>query len=313
MLIVTGGAGFIGSNLVRELNRRGRTDLLVVDDLEHSEKYQNLADLVIQDYMDRREFRARIEAGRMKGSFEAILHNGACTNTMETDGRRMLDHNFGDSKAILDFAISNRVPFVYASSAAIYGRSRDFQVDPRNECPLNLYGWSKLVFDQHVRSRIAEAESTLVGLRYFNVYGPREQHKGQMMSVLHQLLAQLRSEGVCRLFEGTDGFAHGEQVRDFIFVEDIVNILLFFADGPLQKGIYNAGTGEAHSFNTIANTLIHLLGQGRIEYIPFPENLRGHYQSYTQANLVTLRAAGYDRPFTPLETGIQKTLMALGD
>ncbi len=313
MLIVTGGAGFIGSNLVRELNRRGRTDLLVVDDLEQGHKYRNLADLVIQDYMDRSEFRTRIEAGQMKGSIEAILHNGACTDTMGTDGRRMLDHNFGDSKAILDFAISRRIPLVYASSAAIYGRSRAFEVDPRNECPLNLYGWSKLVFDQHVRSRIAEAESTVVGLRYFNVYGPREQHKGRMMSVLHQLLAQLRSEGVCRLFEGTDGFAHGEQVRDFIFVDDIVDILLFFAEGPIRKGIYNAGTGEAHSFNAIARTLIHLLGQGRIDYIPFPENLRGHYQSYTQADIRALRAAGYDRPFTPLETGIQKTLMAIGD
>lgn len=311
MLIVTGGAGFIGSNLVKELNRQGRTDILVVDSLQRSEKFRNLSDLIIQDYMDKREFRARLDAGTLGLKPEAILHNGACSDTMESDGRYMMENNFSDSKAVLDFALRHRVPLVYASSAATYGGSPDFTVDPKNERPLNVYGWSKLVFDQHVRSILPQAESTVVGLRYFNVYGPREHHKGHMMSVLHQLLRQLKEEGVCRLFEGTEGYENGGQVRDFIFVGDIVDINLFFAQGPVRKGIFNAGTGEARSFNAIAETLIRHLGKGRIEYIPFPEVLRGKYQSFTQANVSSLRSAGYDKPFTRLEDGIARTLEEL--
>lgn len=298
---------------MRELNRRGRTDLLVVDDLEQGHKYRNLADLVIQDYMDRSEFRTRIESGQMRGSIEAILHNGACTDTMEHGWPPDAGPQFRRFEGHPGFRN------LQAHPPRLRLQRRDLWPEPgvrgrsRNECPLNLYGWSKLVFDQHVRSRIAEAESTLVGLRCFNVYGPREQHKGRMMSVLHQLLAQLRSEGVCRLFEGTDGFAHGEQVRDFIFVDDIVDILLFFArKAPSGRASTTPGPAKPTA-STPSRTLIHLLGQGRIDYIPFPENLRGHYQSYTQADIRALQAAGYDRPFTPLETGIQKTLMAMGD
>ena len=308
MLIVTGGAGFIGSNLVKELNRRGRTDILVVDNLQRSEKFRNLADLVIQDYMDKREFRARLDAGRLDLKAEAIYHNGACSDTMESDGRYMLENNFGDSKAVLGYALKRGIPMVYASSGATYGASTCFEVDPHNERPLNVYGWSKLLFDQYVRSLLPGAQSTVVGLRYFNVFGPREQHKGRMMSVLHQLLRQLKETGACRLFEGTDGYGDGEQVRDFVFVGDIVDINLFFAEGPVRKGIFNAGTGEARSFNAIAQTLIRHLGRGAIEYIPFPDSLRGKYQSFTQADLRGLRGAGYSRPFTPLEEGIKRTL-----
>jgi ADP-L-glycero-D-manno-heptose 6-epimerase len=311
VFIVTGGAGFVGSNLVKELNRRGRTDILVVDNLQRSDKFRNLSDLIIQDYMDKREFRARLDAGTLGFKPEAIIHNGACSDTMESDGRYMMENNFTDSKAVLDFALKQRVPLVYASSAATYGSSPDFSVDPKNERPLNVYGWSKLVFDQHVRSLLPHAESTVVGLRYFNVYGPREHHKGRMMSVLHQLLRQLKEEGVCRLFEGTDGYCHGGQVRDFVFVGDIVDISLFFAQGPVRKGIFNAGTGEARSFNAIAETLIQHLGKGRIEYIPFPDALRGKYQSFTQADMQSLREIGYERAFTGLEDGIAKTLEEL--
>jgi ADP-L-glycero-D-manno-heptose 6-epimerase len=311
LIIVTGGAGFIGSNKVRELNRRGRTDLLVVDNLERPEKFRNLADLVIQDYMDKREFRARLERGSFDLKVDAILHDGACSDTMGGDGRYMLENNFGDSKVILHYALAKAIPLVYASSAATYGPGPVFVPDPANERPLNVYGYSKLLFDQHVRHLLPDARSTVVGLRYFNVYGPREDHKGRMMSVLHQLLRQLRETGVCRLFEGTDGYGPGEQVRDFVHVGDIVDIGLHFAEGPVVKGIFNAGTGKARSFNAIAQTLIQLLGKGRIEYIPFPAALAGKYQSFTQADLTTLRAAGYTRPMTELEDGIRKTLAEL--
>jgi len=312
MLIVTGGAGFIGSNTVRELNRRGRTDILVVDNLERAEKFRNLADLVIQDYLDKRTFRARLEAGTFDLPVDAILHNGACSDTMGGDGRYMLENNFGDSRALLHFALARKIPFVYASSAATYGAGPLFVPDPANERPLNAYGYSKLLFDQHVRHLLPQVDSTVVGLRYFNVYGPREDHKGRMMSVLHQLLRQLKETDVCRLFEGTEGYGDGEQVRDFVYVGDIVNIGLHFAEGPATRGIFNAGTGRSRSFNAIARTLIDLLGRGRIEYIPFPAELKGKYQSFTQADLTSLRAAGYTAPLTELEDGIRQTLAQLG-
>ncbi|HEY3399033.1 MAG TPA: ADP-glyceromanno-heptose 6-epimerase [Geothrix sp.] len=308
MFIVTGGAGFVGSNLVRELNRRGHTDILVVDNLARAEKARNLADLTLSDYMDKREFRARLDAGTLDLRPEAVFHNGACSDTMESDGRYMMENNFGDSKALLHWCLARKAPLVYASSAATYGASLDFEPVAKNEGPLNVYGYSKLAFDQHVRSLMPAIQSPVMGLRYFNVFGPREGHKGRMMSVLHQLLRQLKETGGCRLFQGTDGYGDGGQQRDFIFVGDIVAINLHFGGGSMAKGIVNAGTGKARSFNDIANTLIAHLGQGRIEYIPFPEALRGKYQSFTQADVRSLRAAGYSAPFTELEAGIAATL-----
>jgi ADP-L-glycero-D-manno-heptose 6-epimerase len=311
MFIVTGGAGFVGSNLVRELNRRGHTDILVVDNLARAEKARNLADLTLSDYMDKREFRARLEAGTLDLRPEAVFHNGACSDTMESDGRYMMENNYGDSRALLHWCLARKAPLVYASSAATYGASTDFEPVPRNEGPLNVYGYSKLAFDQHVRSLLPAIQSPVMGLRYFNVFGPREHHKGRMMSVLHQLLRQLKETGACRLFRGTDGFGDGEQKRDFVFVGDIVAINLHFGGSGMVKGIVNAGTGEARSFNDIAKTLIAHLGQGRVEYIPFPDELRGKYQSFTQADVRSLRAAGYAAPFTRMEDGIAATLAEL--
>ena len=313
MFIVTGGAGFVGSNLVRELNRRGHTDILVVDNLTRGEKARNLADLTLADYMDKQEFRARLDAGTLDLSPEAVFHNGACSDTMEPDGRYMMANNYGDSRALLHWCLARKTPFVYASSAATYGASRAFVPEPANERPLNVYGYSKLAFDQHVRGLLPAVQSPVMGLRYFNVFGPREQHKGRMMSVLHQLLRQLHEGGVCRLFEGTDGYPDGGQERDFIHVSDIVAINLHFGSGGMAKGIVNAGTGLARSFNDIARTLVDQLGQGRIEYIPFPAELVGKYQSFTQADVSSLRAAGYTAPFTTLEAGIAATLAELAD
>ncbi len=310
MFIVTGGAGFIGSHLVRELNRQGHTDILVVDNLTRAEKFRNLADLTISDFMDKGEFRERLASG-LDLKPEAIFHQGACSDTMVSDGRYLMDNNFTYSKEVLAFAQTKKAPLIYASSAAVYGSSRVFSVDPANECPLNCYGYSKLAFDQYVRHHLPRLQGTVVGLRYFNVYGAREGHKGRMQSVLHQLLRQLKETGVCRLFDGTDGYASGEQVRDFVHVNDIAAINLHFASGPARKGIYNAGTGHARSFNAIAHTIIQHLGRGRIEYIPFPAELLGKYQSFTQADTRGLREAGYAAPFTSLEDGISRTLTEL--
>jgi ADP-L-glycero-D-manno-heptose 6-epimerase len=222
----------------------------------------------------------------------------------------MIENNFTFSKSILHFALSSKVPLVYASSAAVYGSSRAFAPSRENERPLNLYGLSKLAFDNHVRIVAAKSESTVAGLRYFNVYGPRESHKGKMASMVYQLYRQLKASGRARLFKGTDGYADGEQRRDFIFVDDIVRVNLALAEGPVRNGIFNVGTGQPRSFNDAASIIIARIGAGEIEYVPFPENLAGKYQSFTQAELSALRSAGYLEPFASLEDGIAQSINA---
>ncbi len=309
MYIVTGGSGFIGSQLVEALNKRGITDIIVVDSIgKDDEKYKNLCDLQIADYYDRDEFRNLISSGKLKYDVKAILHQGACADTMETDGRYMLDNNFTFSKAVLHYALDNKIPLVYASSAATYGGETTFIEDTKFEKPLNVYGYSKLVFDQYLRHIMPSAQSTVVGLRYFNVYGPRETHKGKMASMVYQIFLQLKNTGKARLFEGTDGYGDGEQRRDFVSVEDVVKVNLFFAEGPIKKGIVNCGTGQSRSFNDIANAVISVLGKGTVEYIPMPESIRGKYQSFTEADLTQLRQLGYSEPFTTLENGIEKSV-----
>ena len=311
MWLVTGGAGFIGSHLVRALNAQGIRDVLVVDDLTRGTKFENLRDCVLADYMDKAELRRRVEQDGLP-RLSAILHQGACADTMERDGRYLMDNNFTCSKELLHFALRRGTPFVYASSASVYGLERDSREDPAHERPLNAYGWSKLVFDQHVRRTLAQGgvQSAVVGLRYFNVYGPRERHKGRMASMVHQLWRQLAETGVARLFQGTDGYPDGEQRRDFVYVEDAARINLAFAQGPPRQGIWNLGTGRSHSFNEVARAITSELGRGRIEYVPFDQALVGRYQSFTQADLTGLRAAGIQEPFTPLAEGVRASVAA---
>jgi ADP-L-glycero-D-manno-heptose 6-epimerase len=319
VIIVTGGAGFIGSNLIHHLNRVGERNILLVDNFAPAPnltgpKFLNLAGAEYSDYMDKREFRAALKAGDFENiRVRAILHQGACSNTLEDDGRYMMDNNFTYSKELLHFALDRKIPLVYASTAAVYGASTNFTEQTANERPLNVYGYSKLVFDNYVRRHLPEMKSTVVGLRYFNVYGPREQHKGRMASVIHHFTRQLKDTGSIRMFEGSGGYADGEQRRDFVFVKDLAHINMFFAgllpDSPKRSihAVVNAGTGEARTFKAVAEALMQVHGQGNIEYIPFPGDLKNRYQHYTQADVTGLRAAGYTAPFTTLEDGVRQT------
>jgi ADP-L-glycero-D-manno-heptose 6-epimerase len=312
MIIVTGGAGFIGSNLVRSLNARGYEDILVVDDLTDGVKFRNLVDCEIADYLDWRDFRAALNAGRGIPA-EAVFHQGACSDTTEWDGRYMMDVNFAFSKELLEYSLSRRIPLLYASSAAVYGDGQaGFREHPDCESPLNVYGYSKLLFDRYVRRHLPAADSQVVGFRYFNVYGPGEAHKGAMASVAFHVHNQIAAGGDARLFEGSDGYGPGEQRRDFVYVDDVVDVNLWFWENPQVSGIFNVGTGASQTFNDVARAVIDWHGRGDIRYVPFPEHLRGRYQSYTEADLSALRAAGYDRPFRAVEQGVAAYLNRLG-
>ena len=320
--LVTGAAGFIGSNIVKALNERGVTKIIAVDNLKRAEKFKNLVDCEIADYLDKEGFIERLLAGHFDGAVDAVLHQGACSDTMEQDGHYMMENNFRYSLAMLDWCQEQKVQFLYASSAATYGGSSEFREERAFEAPLNVYGYSKFLFDQIVRQRLAEAQgdnSQIAGFRYFNVYGPRESHKGRMASVAFHHYNQFRAEGKVKLFEGCDGYGNGEQKRDFVYVGDVAKVNLFFLDHPDQSGIFNVGTGRAQSFNELAAANVNscralqgksaepldaLLKKGFIEYIPFPEALKGKYQSFTQADLSKLRQAGYDAPFASVEEGV---------
>jgi ADP-L-glycero-D-manno-heptose 6-epimerase len=310
MYIVTGGAGFIGSNIVHSLNEQGYRDILVVDDLTDGRKCVNLRDCTIADYLDIAEFKSLLAAESDLPRLEGVFHQGACADTTIENGREMLATNFSFSKRLLEWTLRRQVPFVYASSAAVYGTNRNTIEAPENERPLNVYGYSKLLFDQYVRRRCSDRGSTVVGLRYFNVYGPREAHKGKMSSMAYQLYRQIADRGTARLFKGTGAVGDGEQCRDFIHVRDVVAVNLFFMDGVARRGIYNVGTGRARSFNDLARHVVRTAGRGEIEYIPFPESLLGKYQDFTQADLSALRAVGYTGEFTDLEQGLPDAMEA---
>jgi ADP-L-glycero-D-manno-heptose 6-epimerase len=312
MLVVTGGAGFIGSNLVRGLNDRGHRDVIVVDDLTDGHKFANLVGCDVADYFDKSEFLARLNSGAI-GKVDAIFHQGACAVTTEWDGRYMMENNYRYSVGLLEYCLANAVPLIYASSAAVYGATGVFKEDdPHAERPLNVYGYSKLLFDAHVRRRRAAARAPIVGLRYFNVYGPGEAHKGSMASVAFHLHGQVATSGEARLFEGSDGYGPGEQRRDFVYVGDVVAVNLWFYEQRRVTGVFNVGTGASATFNDVARAIIAWHGKGNIRYIPFPEQLKSRYQSFTEADVGALRAAGYTAPFHDVRAGVTAYLDALG-
>ena len=320
-IVVTGAAGFIGANIVRALNRRGETRIIAVDNLARADKCANLVDCEIADYLDKEEFLARLADGDFDDDVGAVLHEGACSDTMEPDGRYVMRNNYRYSVSVLDWCQSNDVPFLYASSAAVYGGSAVFREERAFEAPLNVYGYSKFLFDQYVRRTLPERAAQIAGFRYFNVYGPREQHKERMASVVWHFYRQYASEGRVRLFEGSGGFAAGEQRRDFVSVEDVVKVNLDFLDHPERSGIFNVGAGKATTYNAVAAATVNacraaaggarqsvaeLVADGVISYIPFPQALAGKYQSRTEADLARLRAAGYAAPMLGIDEGVTR-------
>ena len=313
MIIVTGGAGFIGSNIVKRLNESGCSNILVVDDLTDGHKIANLADCDFVDYLDKDDFLARLNAGQGVGEkIDAILHQGACSTTTEWDGRFMMQNNFEYSKSVLHYCMDQKVPLVYASSASVYGAGAEFAVHRDNERPINAYAFSKWLFDQYVRGQLPHLQSPVVGLRYFNVYGPREQHKGGMASVVYHFHHQLLTGDTVRLFEGSGGYGDGEQRRDFIHVTDVADVNLWLLEHSEVSGIFNLGTGTARAFNDVARAVIDWHGNGKIEYISFPDSLQNSYQSFTEADMSGLRTIGYDASCLSVEDGVRRYLDALG-
>ena len=310
MIIVTGAAGFVGSNLVRGLNRSGERDILAVDELSDGRKFDNLVDCEIADYWDKDLFLARLN-GSLGFLPRRIYHQGACAVTTEWDGRFMMENNYRYSTELFEYCAGAGVPLIYASSAAVYGAGNCFEEDAGTERPLNVYGYSKLMFDRYVRRRLGGERSQVVGLRYFNVYGPRESHKGRMASVAWHLHRQVQQDGEARLFQGSGGYADGEQLRDFVYVDDVVDVNLWFGGHADVSGIFNVGTGRAATFNELADAVIGWHGTGRKRYIPFPEHLERAYQSHTQADITKLRRAGYDRPFADVASGVRAYLDSL--
>jgi len=319
LYVVTGAAGFIGSKLIEALNRAGISEIIAVDNLENAAKIKNLAGCEIEDYMDKREFLERLVSNQFDEEIEAVLHQGACSDTMETNGRYVMENNYRYSRILLDWCQDEAVPMLYASSASVYGSGREFREERDCERPLNAYAYSKYLFDQHVRRRLPARSAQIAGFRYFNVYGPNEAHKGRMASVAFHAFNQFMSEGKVKLFTGSDGYADGEQRRDFIHVDDVVNVNLYFLERRGLSGIFNCGTGRAQSFNDVARAVVNgvrtgrgeselslgdMVTEGLIEYIPFPPQLLGKYQSFTEADLALLREAGYDADFMPVEQGV---------
>ena len=317
-VVVTGAAGMIGANLLRGLNALGIDDIVAVDDLHDGAKYANLAGASISDYFDRRDFYQRFERGEL-GRVDVVFHEGACSDTMEHDGRLMLDLNYRASKTLLDACLAQGTRLLYASSAAVYGGADTFREEPAFERPLNVYGYSKLLFDNVVRRILPSADTQIAGFRYFNVYGPHEQHKGRMASVAFHHFEQFRSSGRVRLFGEYGGYGPGEQSRDFVFVDDVVAVNLWFLAHPEASGVFNVGSGRAQPFNDVAAAVVNAMRAGAgeaplplaeivragwIEYIEFPAALVGKYQCFTEADLSRLRGAGCEHAFADVATGV---------
>lgn len=324
-VVVTGAAGFIGSNLIKGLNARGIDRIIAVDDLTQGDKFKNLADLKLLDYQDASEFYTRFDAGYF-GQVEAVFHEGACSDTMEQNGRYMMDNNYRVSCQLAQACQAQGSRLLYASSAATYGGSDQFRETPQDEKPLNVYGYSKLLFDQRMRQlhgeRFEHSPHQLVGFRYFNVYGPREQHKGRMASVAYHQFNQFKAEGHVKLFGDYGGYPAGGQQRDFVYIDDVVAVNLWFFDHPEVRGLFNLGTGRAQAFNEVAHavvqtlvspdiTLEHAVEHQKIRYTPFPDALRGKYQCFTQADLSWLRRVGCEHRFADVAQGVGQYIQYL--
>jgi ADP-L-glycero-D-manno-heptose 6-epimerase len=319
-VVVTGAAGFIGSNLVHGLNAVGIDDVVAVDELTDGSKYRNLLGAQLSDYFDKSEFYQRFARGEL-GRVDAVLHQGACSDTMVHDGRFMLDTNYRCSKELLDACQAQGTRLLYASSAATYGASEQFREELAFERPLNVYGYSKLLFDNVVRRMLPSSQAQVAGFRYFNVYGPREQHKGRMASVAFHHFNQFRDSGKVKLFGEYGGYAPGEQSRDFVFVDDVVAVNLWFLQHPEASGVFNLGTGRAQPFNDVALATVNaaralrgeaalpldeLVRQGLVEYVEFPAALVGKYQCHTEADLTRLRAIGCAHAFSDVASGVER-------
>jgi ADP-L-glycero-D-manno-heptose 6-epimerase len=308
MIVVTGGAGFIGSNLVKQLNTNyPNIPIVVVDDLTDGTKFKNISDCIVFDYLDQHDFLEKIKRSEPFSKIEAVFHQGACSVTTEWHGKYMMQNNYEYSKILLHYCLNENIPFIYASSASVYGMGDVFKEELLYENPVNIYAYSKYLFDCYVRNVLINASSQVVGLRYFNVYGPRENHKGKMASVVLHADQQLRETGIINLFQGSEGYEDGEQRRDFIYVDDAVAINLWFLKSK-KSGIFNAGTGHSESFNELAQAVIQFHGRGEIRYVPFPATLQGCYQSFTQADLSQLRAIGYSGSFRSIAQGVNDYL-----
>ncbi|MBN2166631.1 MAG: ADP-glyceromanno-heptose 6-epimerase [Marinilabiliaceae bacterium] len=305
MIIVTGGAGFIGSNLVKGLNDAGINDIIIVDNLAHTQKYLNLNRLKFSDYIDKFDFLNRLP--NLK-NVEMILHQGACSATTELDANYLIKNNYEYSKTLFHYCQDEEIPFVYASSASVYGNGDNgFSEKPECEYPLNGYAFSKFIFDNYIRKNVdfKKPHSQVVGLRYFNVYGYQENHKGSMASVPFHFFNQANENGEIKVFEGSENF-----LRDFIFVDDVVKVVMFFIESR-KSGIFNCGTGVERSFMDMAKIFSMQYGNCNIKIIPFPDHLKGKYQAYTKADLSNLRGVGYSEEFTSLENGMEKYLLRL--
>ena len=312
MIVVTGSNGFIGSNLIKGLNKIGYKDIIAVDDHDNPELKENLVHCEIQDYLEIDEFLLKLQKNKVDGKkLKAIFHQGACSNTMEWDAEYLYKNNFLYSKELLNLSRQSDTPLIYASSASVYGNGKVFEESLENENPINLYAYSKFKFDQLVRHELRGSDTQIVGLRYFNVYGPQEQHKGNMASVAYHFHSQLKETDEIKLFEGSDGYGDGEQRRDFIYVDDIVKVNLWFMENKDISGIFNLGTGKSRTFNDVAEAVINWNKKGKIKYIEFPEKLKGAYQSFTEANISKLREAGYKEEFLDVQEGVKHYLNTL--
>lgn len=312
MIVITGAAGLIGSNLIKKLNRLGYFNILAVDDLTDGAKFRNLVGCQISDYLEKDDFLALIQTPYKALDIEVIFHQGACSATTEWNGRYLVKNNYEYSKSVYEFCTKNAVPLIYASSASVYGLQVECCETAESLRPLNPYGYSKLLFDNYV-SQQENRTSQIVGLRYFNVYGPGESHKGDMASVIFHFYNQLVETGKCRLFGDYDGFLAGTQSRDFIYVEDIVDINIWMWKNPHVSGVFNCGTGASTTFNAIAQELISYLGSGEITYVDFPESLKGCYQSRTCADIKKLRSVGYIKNSKSITAGIRDYMKNIGE